>query len=150
LVITPWLSDFEQRRLAGLGVTGIFVKQRFLADLIDAIREVASGQTWFDRQSSSEDTPNGTLSRQERTAAESVLEGLANKEIAGQMGVSESCVKALLQRAFLKLGVHNRSQLVRVLVEKSIGVQPGSDGLSGSMGRLGTREAVQRDLSVAS
>ena len=39
------------------------------------------------------------------------------------MAVSESCVKALLQRVFLKLGVRTRGQLVRVLMERSPGAQ---------------------------
>lgn len=121
LVITSWLSDLEHRRLARLGAAGIFAKQGSLADLICAIRDVAGGQTWFDKRPSSGGSSNGTLSHQERRAAELVLDGLANKEIGVRMGVSESCIKALLQRAFLKLGVHTRGQLVRVLMEKSIG-----------------------------
>jgi DNA-binding NarL/FixJ family response regulator len=153
LIITPWLSELEHRHLASLGVAGIFAKQRSLVDLICAIREVAGGQTWFDELPSNGGSSNGTLSGQERRAAELVLEGLANKEIGVRMAVSESCIKALLQRAFLKLGVHNRSQLVRALMEKSIGAQPRSDGvmqLPRSMGHLGTREAAHRDLSVSS
>lgn len=149
LILTPWLSDLEQRRLASLGVAGIFAKQRSLVDLIGAVRHVAGGQTWFDNQPSNEDTPDGTLSRQERRSAGLVLEGLANKEIGIRMGVSESCIKAHLQRAFLKLGVHTRGQLVRVLMEKSIGAQPRSDDLmqlARSMGPAGTREAAHSDL----
>ena len=136
LIITPGLNDLEQRRLASLGVAGIFAKQRSLAELIDAIHEVGAGQTWFAMQPVNEVTSNGKLSRQESRAGELVLEGLANKEIATRMGVSESCVKALLQRVFLKLGVHTRGQLVRVLMEESIGAQPQSAGLmhlAGSM-----------------
>jgi len=127
LVLTPWLSDLEQRRLAGLGVAGIFAKQRSLEDLIDVIRDVAGGRTRFDVQQANDDMPNETLSYQERRAAELVLEGLANKEISVRMGVSGSSVKALLQRVFLKLGVHTRGQLVRVLMEKSTGAQPRHD-----------------------
>jgi two-component system response regulator DevR len=148
LIITPGLGDLEQRRLAGLGIAGIFAKQRPLADLIRAVRDVAGGETWFDRQPSNEDTPNGTLSPQEKRVAESVLEGLANKEISVRMGVSESCVKALLQRAFLKLRVHTRSQLVRVFIEKSLGTQPESTELmqlASCMGRLSTHDAVTGD-----
>ena len=53
-----------------------------------------------------------------------VMEGLANKEIAARMSVSESRIKALLQRTFLKLGVRTRTQLVRVLMQASTGRQP--------------------------
>lgn len=123
LIITPGLSDLEQRRLAGLGVAGIFAQQRSLAELIGAIREVGAGRKWFGTQSANDVTSHGTLSRQESRAAELVLEGLTNKEIAARMGVSESCIKALLLRVFLKMGVHTRGQLVRVLMEKSMGAQ---------------------------
>ena len=81
-----------------------------------------------------------------------VLVGLANKEIAVRMGVSESCVKALLQRAFLKLGVHTRSQLVRVLMGDSMGAQPPSHSLMElpqPMGSLIPREAAQSEIAAS-
>jgi DNA-binding NarL/FixJ family response regulator len=176
LIITTGLSDLEQRRLASLGVGGIFAKQRSLVDLICAIREVAGGETWFDKLPSKGDVPkdpasskgrpfqssgadfampngeNGTLSRQERRAAELVFVGLANKEIAVRMGVSESCIKALLQRTFLKLGVHTRGQLVRVLMGKSIGAQPPSDGpmeLAPSLSNSSPNEAAQSEIAAS-
>ena len=128
LIITPWLSDLEHRRLVSLRVAGIFGKQRPLADLIRAIRDVAAGQTWFDRPPSNGRGSNGALTGQERRAAELVLEGLVNKEIGGRMGISENCVKAVLRRVFQKKGVHSRGQLVRVLLESPLGAQPHSDG----------------------
>jgi DNA-binding NarL/FixJ family response regulator len=121
LIMTPGLSDLEQRRLTGLGVAGIFAKQGSLADLIGAIREVGAGRTWFGMQPTNEVASKGTLSSQESRAGELVLEGLTNKGIATRMSVSESCIKALLQRVFLKMGVHTRGQLVRILMEKSMG-----------------------------
>src|SRR5271157_971940 len=47
-----------------------------------------------------------------------VFEGLANKEIAVRIGVSESSVKATLQQLFSKTGVRTRSQLVRIVLEQ--------------------------------
>jgi DNA-binding NarL/FixJ family response regulator len=47
-----------------------------------------------------------------------VFEGLANKEIAERIGVSESSVKATLQQLFSKTGVRTRSQLVRIALEQ--------------------------------
>lgn len=46
------------------------------------------------------------------------FEGLANKEIAVRIGVSESSVKATLQQLFSKTGVRTRSQLVRIVFEQ--------------------------------
>jgi len=47
-----------------------------------------------------------------------VVQGLANKEIAAQMNISESVVKNTLQQLFGKTEVRTRSQLVRVALER--------------------------------
>lgn len=47
-----------------------------------------------------------------------VVQGLANKEIAAQMTISESAVKNTLQQLFARTGVRTRSQLVRVALEE--------------------------------
>ncbi|MCU1237280.1 MAG: two component transcriptional regulator, LuxR family [Candidatus Solibacter sp.] len=144
LVITPGLSNWEQRRLTRLGVAGVFAKQNSLKDLIASIRDLACGRARFEGQAPSEEASLDRLSGQERRAAESVLAGLANKEIGANMGVSESCIKALLQRAFLKLGVRTRSQLVRVLMEASVGTPPGPAGMMQLMA-IGGLDALQTD-----
>jgi len=47
-----------------------------------------------------------------------VVQGLANKEIAARMAISESAVKNTMQQLFGKTGVRTRSQLVRVALEQ--------------------------------
>ena len=47
-----------------------------------------------------------------------VFEGLANKQIADRLQISESAGKASLQQLFTKTGVRTRSQLVRIALEK--------------------------------
>jgi PAS domain S-box-containing protein len=47
-----------------------------------------------------------------------VVQGLANKEIAARMTISESVVKNTLQQLFARTGVRTRSQLVRVALEE--------------------------------
>jgi DNA-binding NarL/FixJ family response regulator len=47
-----------------------------------------------------------------------LTQGLANKEIASQMAISESAVKNTLQQLFAKSAVRTRSQLVRVALER--------------------------------
>ena len=42
------------------------------------------------------------------------MDGLSNKKIGSQIGVSESTIKATLQHLFKKAGVRTRSQLVRI------------------------------------
>ena len=45
--------------------------------------------------------------------------GVKNPKIGGQIGVSESSIKATLQQLFTKAGVRTRSQLVRIALESS-------------------------------
>jgi two-component system sensor kinase FixL len=47
-----------------------------------------------------------------------LVQGLTNKEIATQMGISESAVKNSFQQLFRKNAVRTRSQLVRVALEQ--------------------------------
>ena len=46
------------------------------------------------------------------------FEGLANKQIADRLQVSESSVKATLQQLFQKTEIRRRSQLVRIALEQ--------------------------------
>jgi DNA-binding NarL/FixJ family response regulator len=125
LVVTAWVSGTEARRLLRQGVNGIFLKQGELSELAGAIRMVAAGGNWLDRSFAAlgEDpaawppsAPPAFGDRQRRVLR-FVLEGLSNKEIARQLQISESYVKAILQGLFQRAGVRTRAQLVRVALE---------------------------------
>jgi PAS domain S-box-containing protein len=58
------------------------------------------------------------LTSRELEVLRRVVQGLANKEIAGAMEISESGVKNTLQQLFMKTGVRTRSQLVRIALER--------------------------------
>lgn len=58
------------------------------------------------------------LSPRELDALRLVVQGLANKEIATRMSISESAVKNTLQQLFAKTEVRTRSQLVRIALER--------------------------------
>jgi two-component system, LuxR family, sensor kinase FixL len=59
-----------------------------------------------------------SLSTREADVLRFVVQGLANKEIASRMEISESAVKNTLQQLFGKTEVRTRSQLVRVALER--------------------------------
>jgi len=59
--------------------------------------------------------PGATLTEMEERAASLAATGLANKEIAAALVVSEHTVEAYLTRAYRKLGVRTRTQLGRRL-----------------------------------
>lgn len=59
-----------------------------------------------------------SLNPRETEVLRLLVQGLANKEIAARMEISESAVKNTIQQLFAKAGVRTRSQLVRVALEQ--------------------------------
>jgi two-component system, LuxR family, sensor kinase FixL len=66
----------------------------------------------------SEPQERAPLTDRETSVLRLVVQGLANKEIATQIEVSESTVKNTLQQLFAKTDVRTRAQLVRVALER--------------------------------
>jgi two-component system nitrate/nitrite response regulator NarL len=128
LVVTAGVEPRSAAELIGTGISGVFMKHNSAALLARAIRDVLSGRAWFDqdlvrgavRVAAPADAGgrSSRLTRRERDVLSGVFEGLANKQIAGRIGVSESSVKATLQQLFAKTGVRTRSQLVRIALER--------------------------------
>jgi len=61
------------------------------------------------------------LTKREQQALDGVVDGLTNKAIASQLGVSEGAAKTILREIFRKTGVQRRSQLVRAALRGSSG-----------------------------
>ena len=129
LMVTAGMSGLDSSLAWKLGISGIFLKHDSPAKLLEAIRAVAAGGIWTDDRPASDTLPSAArsgaanqtdLTPREQQVLRSVLEGLTNKEIALQIGVSLSSVKATLQHLFEKAGVRTRSQLVRIALERSL------------------------------
>ncbi len=131
LMVTAGMNAMESSQALTGGASGIFLKHSSPGLLSQAIRMVASGQMWVDPKivkMLAEGVPqredrslHSLLTTRERRVLQALFEGLTNKEIAGQLGVSESAVKATLQQLFQKTRVRTRSQLVRIALESSLG-----------------------------
>jgi DNA-binding NarL/FixJ family response regulator len=129
LMVTAGMTATESSAALKLGASGIVLKHSSPGTLAHAIRLVAKGETWVDQKvilQMADRFPQGdpqslprTLTEREDQVLRGVFEGLANKEIAAKIGVSESSVKATLQQLFDKTGVRTRSQLVRIALEGS-------------------------------
>lgn len=95
-----------------LGASGIFLKHNSPASLATAIRLVMSGEMWVDQkviqlmadqvQQGGIGQPRAVAHREGTQVLQGVFEGLANKEIAARLGVTEGVVKATLQQLFQK------------------------------------------------
>lgn len=123
LIVTAGLPDEVALELIGLGISGIFAKQRPLEELYQAIVDVASGKLVIEREyfqnlvASRRTTPELPTTPRDRQILGFLLEGLSNKEMAASLRLSESAIKAAMQQLFAKTGVRTRSQLVRFALE---------------------------------
>jgi len=128
LVVTAGVDAGAVSDLIRAGVSGVFRKHDSAALLAEGIREVMAGKTWSNQRElqMTLNTETASLSlvdarrftERERQVLSRVFDGLANKEIAQEIGVSEGSVKSTLQQLFSKTGVRTRSQLVRVVLER--------------------------------
>ncbi len=87
-----------------------------LAAIIAEVGEEADGASPGSSPVEQRDLP--VLTPRETEVLRLLVQGLANKEIAARMEISESAVKNAIQQLFGKTGVRTRSQLVRVALEQ--------------------------------
>lgn len=124
LIVTAGLPDKDALALIKAGISGIFHKQESPEELQRAIVEVAQGRVLIDQQylqavvAAAQPQESIRFTERERITLRYLLQGLANKQIAGDLNISESAVKATLQQLFSKTGVRTRSQLVLLAIEK--------------------------------
>lgn len=130
LMITAGMTATESSIALQLGASGVFLKHNSPVTLARAIRMVAGGEMWVDQRviqlmadgvhQREDQGVRRLLTEREQQVLRGIFEGLTNKEIAAQIGVSEGAVKATLQQLFQKTRVRTRSQLVRIALETSL------------------------------
>ena len=127
LIVTAGMGTKESLRALQLGAAGIFLKNNPPSSLVTAIRLVAEGEAWLDRDvvrvlaegfpQRDDGTFRGSLTLREQQVVQGVVDGMTNRAIGDRIGVSEGAVKTVLQQLFRKAGVRNRGQLIRVITE---------------------------------
>jgi DNA-binding NarL/FixJ family response regulator len=120
LLLTAGVSKEEEEALRAWGISGILRKDISVDALAASIREAAGVQPGADLATATEEVVERrkALTIREVEVLRLVMEGHANKQIAGELGCSESAVKGILQQLFHKSGTSTRSQLVRVVLEQ--------------------------------
>jgi len=124
LVWGACLSDDEVLRLLQAGAAGVVRKTSKLDSILNSIRTVARGGTWLEddmlrEANRHERSDRSTLTPRESQVMEMVQQGMRNKEIAMNLGISIGTVKIHLKHIFEKTGVHGRYGLaVSSLKEK--------------------------------
>ncbi|MEU3787093.1 response regulator transcription factor [Streptomyces sp900129855] len=141
LVLTTYETDEHIVEALRAGASGFLVKDIRPAELLDAIRTVAAGESLLSpgptsrliarflrapdtRTTSAVGGPSG-LSERERQVLALVARGLNNPEIADALGLSPLTAKTHVSRIMGKLGARDRAQLVIVAYESGL-VIPGT------------------------
>jgi DNA-binding NarL/FixJ family response regulator len=118
------------------GATGYLVKSASSAELLDAVRRVAVGDTVFtpglaglvlgeyrrlaEGPEASGDPALPRLTDRETEVLRLVAKGLSSKQIAERLVLSHRTVQNHVQNTLRKLQLHNRVQLVRYALEQGL------------------------------
>jgi DNA-binding NarL/FixJ family response regulator len=130
------LSQYEDReyvrRLLKAGVSGYVLKKSAGAELANAVRAVHRGGLVLDPEvartamseagpaASGEADPYESLTDREKQVLKLVADGLSNKEVADVLGISVKTAMSHREHVMEKLGLHNRTELVRFAIKRGV------------------------------
>jgi DNA-binding NarL/FixJ family response regulator len=132
VVLTTYADDEHILAALRAGALGYLTKDAGRGHIAQAVRAAAGGQSVLDPQvqqrllSAASGTPSASsgpyaspaappdgLTTRELEVLRLIASGLSNREIAGQLYVSEATVKSHINRIFAKTGVRDRAQAVQ-------------------------------------
>lgn len=118
VLLTAGMDDAQHLAAAELNPAGMVLKTSDPSLLIECIERVAAGEQWIDpeiarrtRTAQEKAASAPPLTRRERELVELVRQGLRNRDIAAELGVTEGTVKVYLHAIFDKFRVENRTEL---------------------------------------
>ena len=126
VVILSSYSDPEQIEAARQGgARGYVVKTVEPVDLATVLRTALSSTSftvWGAEAGQEAERPSGAtvLSERETAVLDAVARGLSNREIGRQLWISEQTVKFHLRNVYRKLGVANRTDALRLALERDL------------------------------
>lgn len=118
ILLTAGMDEAQLLAAAELAPSGMVLKTSDPGHLLECMDAVISGKTWIDpeiqeqtRSAQEKAASAPPLTRRERELIELVRQGLRNRDIAAELGVTEGTVKVYLHAIFDKLQVENRTEL---------------------------------------
>jgi DNA-binding NarL/FixJ family response regulator len=124
-VVVLTMYDGSENILNALraGAVGYVLKDAIPEDLIRVIGEVSAGRTAFPSDIEAQAvarTDYPPLTPREKEVLELLVRGMRNKEIAGELGISEDTARVHLRSIFLKLNVHDRTAALVVALRRGL------------------------------
>jgi len=131
IALTSFATDDKVFPAIRAGAVGYLLKESGPDDLADAIRKVAAGESILSpaiAEKLMREVAAGTptahrtdLTSRERDVLRLIARGMANKQIARELGVAEKTVKTHVSAVLSKLGVADRTQAALYAVEHGLG-----------------------------
>ena len=131
VVLTSYSNDNFVYEAVTSGAQGYLMKEIDPAGLVQALTDVAAGRSILDPDATTRvlrllrggggesGADLSVLSTQERRVLALVADGLTNKQVGEQLGLSENTVKNYLVNVFEKLQVKRRAQAAAIFVQQS-------------------------------
>lgn len=125
LVLTTYVTEADILATLDAGAGGYLLKDAPPEDLFRAVRAVARGETVLASEVAAVlvrrvHSPEPVLTGREVQILELLADGLANKELARRLLVSEATVKSHLSHIYTKLGVDTRAGAVAKAIEQRV------------------------------
>jgi DNA-binding NarL/FixJ family response regulator len=126
VILTAAVRDADAQEAVSLGAKGLVLKESPPETLVDCVRRVYRGETFFERDTAERPfAPSGgdggeALTPRELEIVRMVGQGLRNKAIAERLSISEGTVKVHLHNIYEKLKVDGRLELVLCAQDKGI------------------------------
>lgn len=123
IVLTTYDTDDEIARALRAGAKAYVLKDIAADELVRCIRDVLAGKTYLAPSAAAklvEGVTRVQLTPREMAALRLMADGKANKEIAGELGISERTVKTHLGHLFEKLGVTSRTEAIKVATRRGL------------------------------
>jgi len=121
IIFSVFEGEQDIQRAVDAGASGYLTKAVIDKEIVRAVRAVAEGGTYFSpliaaRLEESRRRPQ--LNEREREVLELLVEGFSNKEIAARVRLAEITVKVYVSRVFEKLGVQDRTQALKLALQR--------------------------------
>ena len=135
LMLTSFSDDEALFDAIMAGASGYVLKEIRGNDLVDAIRQVAAGQSLLDpsltqkvmeklRRGNEQDERLAALSDQELRILELIGEGMTNRQIGEEMHLAEKTVKNYVSSLLAKLGMERRTQAAAFVARMDANKKP--------------------------
>ena len=123
LMLTAYDGDEDIYKALQAGAQGYVLKSSPGDKLIPALRAVAAGQRWIPKEISSRLAERNSfedLTPREMEVLDQLAKGLANKEIADVLNITEHTAKDHLKSILAKLQVADRTEAVTAAIQRGM------------------------------